>query len=203
MDRTNYLRITCVRVLREDEGNDEAVQAQSLGEDQDQNHADEELLLLPDGPHAGVADDPDRHACRKPADVFIFVDDFARVREGGGIRSTGGEEEGGRGLEYAHNNMYAERKTDSQHLPPADGGSVFAAKAVVERTNNIQIDQAQKMKESLPQGNLGLPPSADGPDNTAILGSTTPFSYPIGVENERARGSPIPPFPGTQILYVE
>lgn len=68
--KTKYL-ITGVRALGKDESNDESVEPKSFGEDEDEDHADEELLLLPDGPHTGVADYPDRHACRKPA-VWSF-----------------------------------------------------------------------------------------------------------------------------------
>lgn len=43
----------------QDEGHDEAVKPQHLGEDQDQDHAHEEPRLLGGAPHAGVAHDSD------------------------------------------------------------------------------------------------------------------------------------------------
>ncbi len=46
----------------EDDADDEAVEAKRLGEDEDEDHADEQLGLLRVGPDAGVADDADGEA---------------------------------------------------------------------------------------------------------------------------------------------
>ena len=53
--------------MREDKRDDKAVEAESFRKDEDEDHAHEELLLLPDGSHAGVAHYPDCHARRKAA----------------------------------------------------------------------------------------------------------------------------------------
>lgn len=51
----------------EDEGHDETVEPQHLGEDQDEDHAHEEPGLLGGAPHAGVAHDADGEAGRQAA----------------------------------------------------------------------------------------------------------------------------------------
>lgn len=51
----------------ENEGDDEPVEAQDLGENQDENHAHEKSRLLSRAPHAGVAHYPDGEAGRQPA----------------------------------------------------------------------------------------------------------------------------------------
>ena len=53
---------TVPALLGEDERNDEAIEAQGLGEDQDEDHDDEELLLLAHSAHTGVAHHTNRHA---------------------------------------------------------------------------------------------------------------------------------------------
>lgn len=62
-----------VALLREDEGNDESVQTQSLGENENQNHADEELVLLADGTHTGVTDDTNGHTSGKTTTRCIIL----------------------------------------------------------------------------------------------------------------------------------
>lgn len=47
----------------QEDGDDEAVQAQDLSEDEDEDHADEEAGLLGRAAHARVADDADGEAC--------------------------------------------------------------------------------------------------------------------------------------------
>jgi len=51
---------------RENEANDEAVEAERLREDEDEDHADVELALLRVGAHARVANDANRNAGREP-----------------------------------------------------------------------------------------------------------------------------------------
>lgn len=51
----------------QDEGHDEAVEPQHLGEDQDEDHAHEEPGLLGGAPHAGVAHDADGEPGRQAA----------------------------------------------------------------------------------------------------------------------------------------
>lgn len=46
----------------EDERNDQTVETQGLSEDENQNHADEQLRLLCCGAHTRVTDDADGHA---------------------------------------------------------------------------------------------------------------------------------------------
>lgn len=65
--------------MREDESDDEAIEAEGFREDEDEDHPHEELLLLPNGSYAGVAHYPDRHARRKAA---VFVDRVVCVRRG-------------------------------------------------------------------------------------------------------------------------
>jgi hypothetical protein len=52
-------------LLRQDEGHDQAVQTQGLGENENQNHAHKQLLLLAHCAHAGVAHNSDSHAGRE------------------------------------------------------------------------------------------------------------------------------------------
>lgn len=51
----------------ENEGNDQAVEPQHLGENQDEDHADEEPRLLGSAPDARVAHDADGKASRQAA----------------------------------------------------------------------------------------------------------------------------------------
>ena len=53
----------------QDEGHDEAVQPQDLGEDEDQDHAHEQPGLLGRAPHAGVAHDADGESSRQTAEA--------------------------------------------------------------------------------------------------------------------------------------
>ena len=52
------------------DGDNEPVQAQDLGEDEDQDHADEEPRLLRRPPHAGVAHDADGVARRQSRQAY-------------------------------------------------------------------------------------------------------------------------------------
>ena len=53
----------------ENQGHDEPVQRQRLAEDQDQDHAHEDLVLLRVGPHARVAHDADGQSGRQRAEA--------------------------------------------------------------------------------------------------------------------------------------
>ena len=58
-------RLICTRLpgaRGEQDSNDETVESESFGEDEDEDHADEQLGLLRVGPDSGVADDADGHA---------------------------------------------------------------------------------------------------------------------------------------------
>mmetsp|Transcript_4892 Transcript_4892/g.8352 ORF Transcript_4892/g.8352 Transcript_4892/m.8352 type:complete len:200 (+) Transcript_4892:138-737(+) len=52
-------------VLREDQGHNQTVQTQSLGENQNQNHTNKQLLLLADRTDTGITDNSNRHTSRK------------------------------------------------------------------------------------------------------------------------------------------
>jgi len=54
---------------RHDESHDEPVETQSLGEDKDEDHADEELGLLGGRAHTRISDDSDGHASRQAAEA--------------------------------------------------------------------------------------------------------------------------------------
>jgi len=51
--------------LRQDESNNEAVEAQSFRENENKDHADEKLLLLSHRAHSCVAYDADAHTGRQ------------------------------------------------------------------------------------------------------------------------------------------
>lgn len=53
----------------DDESNNEAVQAQSLSENENEDDTDVQLLLLANGPDAGVTNDTDRHTGREAAEA--------------------------------------------------------------------------------------------------------------------------------------
>lgn len=81
--------VACVASLfcGQDEGHDEAVEPQHLGEDQDEDHAHEEPGLLGGAPHAGVAHDADGEPGRQAAQAHAQA--CAEVQEapvGGGNR---------------------------------------------------------------------------------------------------------------------
>eukprot|EP00322_Chrysochromulina_rotalis_P007118 CAMPEP_0115846204 /NCGR_PEP_ID=MMETSP0287-20121206/9742_1 /TAXON_ID=412157 /ORGANISM="Chrysochromulina rotalis, Strain UIO044" /LENGTH=257 /DNA_ID=CAMNT_0003299991 /DNA_START=244 /DNA_END=1018 /DNA_ORIENTATION=+ len=57
------------RLGGQDEADDQAVQAESLREDQDEDHADVELRLLGRRAHASVAHNADRNACSHAAEA--------------------------------------------------------------------------------------------------------------------------------------
>lgn len=63
----------------EDEGHDQAVEPQHLGEDQDEDHAHEEPRLLGGAPHAGVAHDADGKAGRQATQTHAQAS--AQVKE--------------------------------------------------------------------------------------------------------------------------
>ena len=52
-------------VLRKDQGHNQTVQTQGLGENQNQNHTNEQLLLLTNRADAGIADNTNGHTSRK------------------------------------------------------------------------------------------------------------------------------------------
>jgi len=52
-----------------DERNDQTVEPKRFGENENKNHADEQLRLLGGGTHAGVADNADRHTGSKTAEA--------------------------------------------------------------------------------------------------------------------------------------
>ena len=54
---------------RHDEGNNEPVKTERLGEDQDEDHSHEQLRLLGGAPHACIADHADRAAGREAAEA--------------------------------------------------------------------------------------------------------------------------------------
>jgi hypothetical protein len=56
-------------VLGQNERNDQSVQAQSLGENKNQNHTNEQLLLLPDSADASITHNANRHACRQAGET--------------------------------------------------------------------------------------------------------------------------------------
>ena len=72
----------------EDEGHDEAVQTQDLGEDQDQDHAHEEPGLLGRTPHARVPHDADGEARGQAAEAHAEAG--PQVEEAPGGRSKQG-----------------------------------------------------------------------------------------------------------------
>ena len=49
-------------LLGQDQRHDQTVEAQSLGEDENENHAYEDLVLLSDGADAGITYNADSHA---------------------------------------------------------------------------------------------------------------------------------------------
>jgi len=51
----------------DDQADNEAVQTQGLGEDEDEDHADEEPWLLGVGPNASIAHDANGQSCRQGA----------------------------------------------------------------------------------------------------------------------------------------
>lgn len=53
----------------EDEGDDEPVETQDLGENQDEDHAHKKPRLLSCAPHARVAHDANCEACRQPTEA--------------------------------------------------------------------------------------------------------------------------------------
>ena len=66
------VQLVCTRLAGargEQDSNDETVESKSFGEDQDEDHADEQLGLLRVGPDAGVADDADGHAGGEAGDA--------------------------------------------------------------------------------------------------------------------------------------
>jgi len=50
------------RSLRQDDGNDHAIETEGLSEDENEDHADEDLLLLGVGSNTGVTDDTNSKA---------------------------------------------------------------------------------------------------------------------------------------------
>lgn len=66
---TNFLRLSAVRSsdLRQDEGNNETVQSQRLGENENENHRDEKTRLLTVCSHSRVSDNSNGHSCSKTA----------------------------------------------------------------------------------------------------------------------------------------
>lgn len=58
-------RSALLRRLRQDEGNNEAVETERLGENENEDHSDEERRLLSVGTDTGVADDSNRHTGRQ------------------------------------------------------------------------------------------------------------------------------------------
>lgn len=53
----------------QNEGDNEPVETQDLGENQDEDHAHKEPGLLSRAPHAGVAHDADGKTCRQAAEA--------------------------------------------------------------------------------------------------------------------------------------
>ena len=72
----------------DDETDDESVQGQSFGEDENEDHADEQLGLLGVGTHAGVTDDSDgetsgeRRETHSEASAQMGITGVLRVRSG-------------------------------------------------------------------------------------------------------------------------
>lgn len=55
------LHSALVALLRQDKSDNESVETQSLSENENENHADEELVLLAHSAHTRIADDADGH----------------------------------------------------------------------------------------------------------------------------------------------
>mmetsp|Transcript_21718 Transcript_21718/g.57972 ORF Transcript_21718/g.57972 Transcript_21718/m.57972 type:complete len:262 (+) Transcript_21718:224-1009(+) len=75
--------------VRHHQPHDQAVQAEGLGEDEDEDHADEQTLLLGVGAHARVAHDADGQAGREGAHADREPGGEVRVSEVGGVPGRG------------------------------------------------------------------------------------------------------------------
>ena len=71
----------------QDEGDDEPIQGQGFSENQDQDHADKDFVLLGIGTHAGVSHDADGEPCSQGAEAAAEAGSQMGV---GGIGSVAG-----------------------------------------------------------------------------------------------------------------
>lgn len=58
-------------LLREDQRDNEAVETQSLGENENEDHAHEQLLLLAHRTHAGIAHNSNGHTSGKSTKIYV------------------------------------------------------------------------------------------------------------------------------------
>ena len=84
----NLRRCTLVALLAEDERHDETVQTQRLGENEDEDHANKELVLLSDGAHAGVTDDTNSHTSGQAGETTTQTGREMRIPSEAGVLSS-------------------------------------------------------------------------------------------------------------------
>lgn len=75
-------------LLRHDKGDDEAVQTKGLGENEDQNHDDEKLVLLTNSTHTGVADNANGHASSEATETAAQTGSEVSEASEGRVHST-------------------------------------------------------------------------------------------------------------------